>query len=271
MIKDTFFSFSRFGKLCHKEILENWKLYTLRTLMMYGVLAIALIWVGCSEYKSYNPLYSFDELNVHVTTLVIWMWAWWGFVCLGTSLAFESMKPKPRRITNLMLPASTFEKFFLHWLIYVLILPLLIYFFMILADYTRILICSMVYSEIPSIEPTQFKYFVDQGDGGYSLCHNWSQGILLISLNLYVQSLFLLGSIFWSKNTFLKTLISLVVIGFVYYWSGVVAIHVFADNDIVNLNSFIFKWGHILFPILTIINWTLTYFRLKESEVIHRI
>lgn len=155
------------------------------------------------------------------------------------------MKSKPRRITNLMLPASTFEKFFLHWLIYVLILPLLIYFFMILADYTRVLICSMVYSEIPSIEPTQFKYFVDQGDGGYSLCHNWSQGILLISLNLYVQSLFLLGSIFWSKNTFLKTLISLVVIGFVYYWSGVVAIHVFADNDIVNLNSFIFKWGHI--------------------------
>lgn len=271
MIKDTFFSFSRFGKLLYKEISENWKLYVLRALMMYGVLAIVLIWAGYSEYKSYNPLFSFDDLNVRVTTLVTWMWAWWGFICLGTSFAFESMKSKTRRITNLMVPATTFEKYFLRWMIYVLILPLLIYFSMVLADYTRVFVCSMIYSEIPSIETTQFKYFVDQGDGGYSLCHNWSQGILLILLNLYIQSLFLLGSIFWSKNAFIKTLISLVVIGFVYYWSGVVAVHVFKDCDIINLNSFIFKWGHILFPILTIINWVLTYFRLKESEVIHRM
>ena len=42
MIKDTFFSFSRFGKLLYKEISENWKLYALRTLMMYGVLAIGI-------------------------------------------------------------------------------------------------------------------------------------------------------------------------------------------------------------------------------------
>lgn len=129
----------------------------------------------------------------------------------------------------------------------------------------------MIYSEVPSIEATQFKYFVDQGDGKYSLCHNWSEGTLLILLNLYIQSLFLLGSIFWSRNAFIKTLIILIVIGFVYYWSGVVAVHLFKDCDIINLNSFIFKWGHILFPVLTIINWVLTYFRLKESEVIHRM
>ena len=271
MIKDTFFSFSRFGKLLHKEVSENWKLYMLRTLMIYGVLTIALIWAGYFEYKSYNPLFSFDDANVHVTTLITWMWVWWGFTCLGASFAFESMKSKTRRITNLMVPATTFEKYFLHWLIYVLILPLLIYFFIILADYTRVFVCAMIYSEVPSIEATQFKYFVDQGDGKYSLCHNWSEGTLLILLNLYIQSLFVLGSIFWSRNAFIKTLIILVVIGFVYYWSGVVAVHLFKDCDIINLNSFIFKWGHILFPVLTIINWVLTYFRLKESEVIHRM
>ena len=64
MIKDTFFSFSRFGKLLHKEVSENWKLYMLRTLMIYGVLTIALIWAGYFEYKSYNPLFSFDDANV---------------------------------------------------------------------------------------------------------------------------------------------------------------------------------------------------------------
>ena len=29
----------------------------LRTLMIYGVLTIALIWAGYFEYKSYNPLF----------------------------------------------------------------------------------------------------------------------------------------------------------------------------------------------------------------------
>ena len=110
MIKDTFFSFSRFGKLLHKEVSENWKLYMLRTLMIYGVLTIALIWAGYFEYKSYNPLFSFDDANVHVTTLITWMWVWWGFTCLGASFAFESMKSKTRRITNLMVPATTFQK-----------------------------------------------------------------------------------------------------------------------------------------------------------------
>ena len=42
----------------------------LRTLMIYGVLTIALIWAGYFEYKSYNPLFSFDDANVHVTTLI---------------------------------------------------------------------------------------------------------------------------------------------------------------------------------------------------------
>ena len=36
MIKDTFFSFSRFGKLFYKEISENWKLYGLQVLVMFG-------------------------------------------------------------------------------------------------------------------------------------------------------------------------------------------------------------------------------------------
>ena len=45
-------------------------------------------------------------------------------------------------------------------------------------DYTRVFVCAMIYSEVPSIEATQFKYFVDQRDGKYSLCHNWSEELI---------------------------------------------------------------------------------------------
>lgn len=271
MIKDTFFSFSRFGKLFRKEILENWKLYVLGILTMYGIMTIALLWSACPEYNSYNPSFGSDDLNTHVFTLVFWMWSWWGFMCLGTSFAFRAMKSKTKRITTLMTPATNFEKFFLRWLIYVLFLPLLVFLSMKLADCTRVFICSMIYSEVPFIEVTQFKYFVDQGDGGYSLCHNWSQGSLLILVNLYIQSLFLLGSIVWPANAFVKTLVALLIIGFVYYWIGIISSHFIEGAELRNFSLLVFQWGHVPLLVLSIINWTLAYFRLSESEVIHRM
>lgn len=121
MIKDTFFSFSRFGKLCRKEILENWKLYVLQLLVMYLIMAIILIWYSYTDYSSFNILTKTNDLNVHIFTLVFWMWSWWAFMCLGTSFAFKTMKCKTGRITMLMIPATVFEKFFFRWLVYVLI------------------------------------------------------------------------------------------------------------------------------------------------------
>ncbi len=87
----------------------------------------------------------------------------------------------------------------------------------------------------------------------------------------YTVIFFLLGSIIWPKNSFIKTLIAFVLFVFLYYWVVVGFSHFTENSALANLNSFIFKWGHVLFPVLTIINWVLTYFRLKESEVIHRM
>ena len=101
MIKDTFFSFSRFGKLWRKEILENWKLYVLQLLVMYLIMAIILIWYSYTDYSSFNILTKTNDLNVHIFTLVFWMWSWWAFMCLGTSFAFKTMKCKTGRITIL--------------------------------------------------------------------------------------------------------------------------------------------------------------------------
>ena len=73
MIKDTFFSFSRFGKLFYKEISENWKLYGLQVLVMYVAMAITLIWYSYTDYTSFNTLAKTNDLNVHIFT--------WSFGC----------------------------------------------------------------------------------------------------------------------------------------------------------------------------------------------
>ena len=39
MIRDTFFSQTRFVNLCRKEMVENWKSNLLRVALMYGAMA----------------------------------------------------------------------------------------------------------------------------------------------------------------------------------------------------------------------------------------
>lgn len=271
MIRDTFFSFSRFGKLVRKEMQENWKLYALRFLVMYAVMTIVLVWNSYTDYSSFTMISKTDDLNVHIFTLVIWMWSWYIFTCLGVSFAFGSMKSKAGRITMLMNPATAFEKFFFRWLIYVLILPILIFFSIWLADYTRVVISSVIYKDLPFIETTNFKWFIDQGDGGYSLCNNWENGSLLILAVMFVQSLFFLGSIIWPKNSFIKSLTCFLVIVFLFYAVIMVTLRFSENSTFHYLTLFLSNWGHLLFLALSLLNWTLVYFRLKESEVIHRM
>lgn len=56
MIRDTFFSMPRFVELCRKEMVENWKTNLLRFVLMYGVLAIALVWNAYLEYRYASPV-----------------------------------------------------------------------------------------------------------------------------------------------------------------------------------------------------------------------
>ena len=50
MIRDTFFDWHRFVNVCRKEMVEGWKANLLRMVLMYGVLAIALVWNAYVEY-----------------------------------------------------------------------------------------------------------------------------------------------------------------------------------------------------------------------------
>ena len=42
MIRDTFFSQTRFVNLCRKEMVENWKSNLLRVALMYGAMAVIM-------------------------------------------------------------------------------------------------------------------------------------------------------------------------------------------------------------------------------------
>jgi hypothetical protein len=73
MIKDTFFSLPRFMNLCRKEMVENWKSNVLRMVLMYGVMAVVMVWNGYFEYRgTSNHVYAEDPAWVFLLVVFIW-------------------------------------------------------------------------------------------------------------------------------------------------------------------------------------------------------
>ena len=76
MIKDTFFSMPRFMNLCRKDMVENWRSNVLRIVLMYGVMALIMIWNGYFQYRGggygdTDPAWRF--------LLPLLMWGLWTF------------------------------------------------------------------------------------------------------------------------------------------------------------------------------------------------
>lgn len=263
MIKDTFFSLSRFNLLLKKDIMENWKSYVLRILLIFGIIFIALSWNGYFAYKTsrmYDPS--------HVFTAGVFMVSLFIFGSLSASYIMEKMKSKTDRISYLMIPATAFEKYFMRWLIYTIVF-LGIYFLMFkMADCTKTFIFRIIYPENTNIEPFSFSYITSTTFK--------EKDELLIFIGFYIlnQSTYVLGSILWPKNSFLKTFAANIIIIFVYGIVATYSFHLFFVNKTVEV-GFISDpselWLFIPSIVLGVTFWIIAYYRFKESEIINRI
>ena len=75
MIRDTFFSQTRFMNLCRKEMIENWKSNLLRVALMYGAMAVIMIWNGYLSYRASQDsdiTWSFN-LMIFIWALGVWL------------------------------------------------------------------------------------------------------------------------------------------------------------------------------------------------------
>lgn len=262
--------------LCRKEIVENWRALLLRVLLMYGVIALLLLWNGYAEYvyldlDSYQAIYEEDPAWNFVYVLAYW--SLFGFGAIAASLTMEKMRDKTGRISVLMLPATSFEKFFSRWLISTV--GYLVAFFLVfeLADFTRVAVFSLARPDLSElIEPIKL----------------WDMGLMeepeyarwyLITMYFFVQSLFVLGSAVWPKNSFLKTFAAVMLIVFVYFLLSATLVNsldkmggnyplifrtMFAERTLCPILS-------AFFSVFALVNWTLAYFRFKESEIIQRM
>ena len=278
MIKDTFFSLPRFMNLCRKEMVENWRSNVLRMVLMYGVMAVVMVWNGYFEYRYWHSGQIEDPAWTFL--LVVFIWSLWGFGCLSASFTIEKMKTKTSRTSMLMVPATPFEKFFSRWFVFTVVFLVIFLISYKLADYTRFIIYSLAYPEEKDfIIPVDLSHLVGERKTYYTLCRTGLQFGALLSAYFFVQSLFVLGSSIWPKNSFLKTFASGTVIAIVYFLLAVFMSKMFLENgNYYSENVFTGMSEDTAMSIMivvgiffTLMNWTLAYLRFKESEIVNRM
>ncbi len=272
MIKDTFFSWSRAKHLIKKNIRENWKSYGLRVLVMYSAMAIAMIWNGILIYKNtYISSSTIEPSASFMSGLFIWLLFIFG--TLGASFIMEELKTKTGKISLLMTPATSFEKWFIKWFIYTILFLIVFTTLFIWSDSTKVLICKIIFPANHNIAMFNFNNIVDiDSDNLRTFFNTWYELGMIISGYLFTQSLFILGGTIWPKGAFIKTsaaitaIISIALVVIYYTFKDSTSINeINADENIMSL-FFI-----IIMSALAIFNWVISYFRFKETEIINRM
>jgi len=186
------------------------------------------------------------------------------------------------------MPSSNFEKFILRWLIVTIGYIIAFFIALWMADAVRVAFLSYKFPEL-YFKLIDFSRLVNaETEVSYRDYVFFSKPFFIFCISIYafIQSLFIIGTTFWEKASFIKTFsaIAILVILYIYLNRGV--IEIMYDN----FDSFGKKFVHLFEMIienptekslslffaciliaLTLFNWVIAFFRFRESEIINRL
>ena len=276
------FDFKRFGFVFRKDFSENGKRYLLLFLTMLGLMAL-LITYPTWDYYSYDRIR--DNLYHNRSLLQILSFIFFASGTWFASTFSNPMNHKLKRLSYLISPSSNPEKFVVRWMITTIGFILAFFAALWIADLIRVTICSVVYPQvdIQFLDITKLVYLKENSNSGEYVVPKFIF-IILLSIYFLLQSIFLLGSTFWEKASFIKTFTAGAAISGAYILICRWAIFSFYDN--LNgynnvLSSFdvsdkytdtqAITFSAIIISAFTLTCWILAFFRMKESEIIKRL
>ena len=217
MSTNNVFSFSRFGLVMKRDLMENWKTNLYRFLGPYtGFLMVILF---CSMLKCDYDSFANTMLSAFTLVLVF------GGI-YNASHILENMNTQQKRVSYLMLPATSLEKFIARAVYVTIGFFLTMIIALLLAEGTRFMLLPLfdlsddfhqsvipfIWEKLTTVELVKFT-----GTGAeesYRLLYfREAIGLLLIC---WAHSLFILGGCYWQKHPFWKTLV--LVNHLIAYW-----------------------------------------------------
>jgi hypothetical protein len=272
-IKDTFFSFPRFANYFKKVLVEDRKRLLQRIITVFGLLVVFGAIISDSCYQHYMEALKIGIVRSEIDPAIDGLMPLFVFglfigCALSASFIMEPMSSKTSRIYALMLPATSFEKYFVRWFIYTIGYLVVYYFLFLLVDVMRVCVFSVIYPEIDIIT------FINPYAEIVALRDEVPLGFV-VSLYLLLQSIFVLGSSLWPKYAFLKTFTAYTILGMAFsaFFAGLMNLFNRPGNSYIMpelSEDTLFLIATCGVMMVTLFFWWLAYKRFKEMEVVNR-
>ena len=281
------FNIKRFGLTFRKDFIENGKRYLLLFLTLLGLITVFITYITWLYYRNTEASETIDPatflfLNKRLLTFL-------SFTFLAAGIWFSStfttpMNSKLKSITYLISPASNLEKYLTRWIITIIGFIVAFFAAMWMADAIRVALCSIIY---PEIEINFFDlsklYYPDKDYSSSIYMVPKSVFLFFLSLYFFLQSIFLLGSTYSEKASFIKTFTfgAAVIAAFILIcrWTILLfygsldgfgnVMRSFEINQTIDADQGV-TIAAIVLAVFTLTFWILAYFRMKESEIIKR-
>ena len=273
MNTNRYFSFSRLGLVMKRDFMENWKTNLYRFLGPYTIFLLVM-WFSSMNMTNFNE---FSDIVSATFFSVLFFGG-----SFTASYALETMNTQQKRISFLMLPATSFEKFFARFLYVTVGFVVLSTIALLLAEVTRFLLLPMFdlpdtfkQSTLPNVWQTimNVRTFNFNGSGIMESVVGW---LFLI----WIHSFFLLGGCRWYKNAFWKTLGLIILVNFFFIFVSVNLVESLDESvmeEILLWCEANFSWvtvtgilsfAIVMFMLLILLNWWLSYRCFTRSQVI---
>ena len=281
MSTNNCFSFARLGLVMKRDLMENWKKNLYRFLGPYAGFLLVIIFC----YMIECDFSSFQTTILSAFTLILVFGGYY-----TASSIMENMDTQQNRISFLMLPATSMEKFITRALYVTIGFTLTMIIALLLAEATRFLFLPLF--DLPegynqSVLPfmwenlTRFQSMKFTGEGADE---SYTIGVMTNVIGWLVlfwsHSFFILGGCYWQKHPFWKTLGVIMLVNHLLVLIGILLIQSLEDvnwqinEEWVEANlswitiEGILSFFVVLFTCLLALNWWLSYRCFNRSQVI---
>ena len=273
MNANRYFSFSRLGLVMKRDFMESWKTNLYRFLGPYTIFLLVM-WFSSMNMTNFNE---FSDIVSATFFSVLFFGG-----SFTASYALETMNTQQKRISFLMLPATSFEKFVARFLYVTVGFVVLSTIALLLSEVTRFFLLPLFdlpdtfkQSTLPSVWQTimNVRTFNFNGSGIMEPVVGW---LFLI----WIHSFFILGGSYWYKNAFWKTLGLIILVNFFFIFVSVNLVESLDESvmeEIVLWCEANFSWvtvtgilsfAIVMFMLLILLNWWLSYRCFTRSQVI---
>ena len=284
MSTNNTFSFSRLALVMKRDLMENWKTNLYRFLGPYAI--ILLVMLVCSAHM--ENFREFSEIGLATYCCVLFF----GSV-YSASQIMETMDTQQKRISFLMLPATSLEKFVVRALYVTVGFVVMATLALLLAEATRFLFLPLFdmpdtfHQSILSSVFSDMNFLADPSSITHS--NTWPEEmtysivlgqICSLLYTFWMHSFFILGGCYWHKHPFWKTLGSMILVHvLVLTFLGNFLVYISKNNwekyheslesifGGVTINQSFTFWS-ILLLLLLALNWWLSYRCFTRSQVI---